>query len=93
MIGLRGDILSNRVVTTLQTFPVAGAEPGGDHAPSGLGRRQHDWTDWSEIDDPDVDDLSERVCLACGASEIAPTECLLPTVLLRRATITTREAA
>src|SRR3954466_10809096 len=65
--------------------PANAAGPGGDHAPSGSGRAQHDWTDWLRVADPDVEEaLSERTCLACGSDQIVPTDSLLPVALLGR---------
>src|SRR4051812_36620287 len=68
-----------------KSSPANAAGPGGDHAPSGSGRAQHDWTDWLRVADPGVEEaLSERTCLACGSDQIVPTDGLLPVALLRR---------
>ena len=68
-----------------RTFPETVAGPGGvGGAPSGSGRGQHDWTDWTPITDPGVDeDLSERNCRSCGAEQVATTECLISVAALR----------
>ena len=67
-----------------KTFPETVAGPGGVGAPSGSGRGQHDWTDWTPITDPGVDeDLSERNCRSCGAEQIAATESLISVAALR----------
>ena len=73
----------NTLLSSQQTSLVIGAEPGGEGTPSGFGRRQHEWTDWTDVASVDVDeDLSERVCTSCGAEQIVPTESLIPTRLL-----------
>lgn len=60
------------------------AGPGGVGAPSGSGRGQHDWTDWTPITDPGVDeDLSERNCRSCGDEQVASTDSLISVAALR----------
>ena len=68
-----------------RSFHPNAAGPGGDPAPSGSGRDQHDWSDWTRVVDPSLDEpLCERVCRFCGADQVAPLDGLVSVVVLRR---------
>jgi len=67
-----------------KTFPETVAGPGGVGAPSGSGRGEHEWSDWTTITSPGVDeDLSERTCRSRGAEQVAATESLISVAALR----------
>ena len=85
-------VLSN---SAMKTSPATAAGPGGDGAPFGSGRRPHVWTDWLLVADPGVEEeLSERTCARCSASQIVPTDSLITvTALLFPRNSIRREAA
>jgi hypothetical protein len=71
-------------LSTAESFPAKAAVRGGDLAPSGPGRAQHDWTDWVPVAASGVDEaLSERVCVACGEEQIVPADSLVSVAVLR----------
>jgi len=78
----------------IESFPETVAGPGGVGAPSGSGCGQHDWTDWSPVADPRVEeDLSERNCRSCGAEQIVATDSLISVAALQPWTVATIRCA
>lgn len=67
-----------------KSSPVTGAGPEGVDEPFGSGRGPHEWTDWTAVADPGVEeDLCERVCLVCGTAQVTPADSLVSITALR----------
>ena len=52
----------------------------------------HDWGPWTVLADS-IDELAERVCLGCGADQLAPSYALAPARRTREGTNALRSAS